>query len=87
MFSFEFLLSFSSGEDLRRFADHTLSPSESFTQFASLNLQSGQRYYSNVRGFNKAGLHTLKSSDGFVIDTQRPMPGLVFDGIGTPLAG
>ncbi|XP_038057739.1 uncharacterized protein LOC119729229 [Patiria miniata] len=67
-------------EDVCQFADHTFPASVSSTQFTNLNLKSGLRYYSNVRAFNKAGLHTLKSSDGFVVDTRRPDAGLVFDG-------
>ena len=55
---------------------------ESSAEFTDLDLQSGYRYYCNVRAFNKAGLHTLRSSDGFVIDTRKPDTGLVQDGIG-----
>ncbi|XP_038050540.1 uncharacterized protein LOC119723761 [Patiria miniata] len=75
------LSTFPGGEDIRQFADHTFPATVSSTRFTNLNLQSGMRYYSNVRAFNKAGLHTLRSSDGFVVDTRRPDPGLVFDGI------
>ena len=74
--------SFLSGEDIRRFADNILPASDSTIHFGSLNLHSGQRYYSNIRAFNKAGLHILRSSDGFVVDLRRPDSGLVFDGIG-----
>ncbi|XP_038057865.1 uncharacterized protein LOC119729312 [Patiria miniata] len=73
------LSTYPGGEDIRQFADHTFPASVSSTQFTNLNLKSGLRYYSNVRAFNKAGLHTLKSSDGFVVDTRRPDAGLVFD--------
>ncbi|XP_022100380.1 uncharacterized protein LOC110984469 isoform X2 [Acanthaster planci] len=69
------------GEDIRQFADHSFPADATSTEFTSLDLQSGVRYFSNVRAFNKAGLHTLRSSDGFVVDTRRPDPGLVFDGI------
>ncbi|XP_038050780.1 uncharacterized protein LOC119723938 isoform X2 [Patiria miniata] len=75
------LSTYPGGEDIRQFADHVFPASVSSTQLTSLNLQSGLRYYSNVRAFNKAGLHTLRSSDGFVVDTRKPDPGLVFDGI------
>ncbi|XP_022103295.1 uncharacterized protein LOC110986023 [Acanthaster planci] len=76
------LSTYPGGEDIRQFADHTFPADGSSTQFTGLDLQSGLRYYGNVRAFNKAGLHTLKSSDGFVMDTRGPDPGLVFDGIG-----
>ncbi|XP_022102003.1 uncharacterized protein LOC110985345 [Acanthaster planci] len=75
------LSTYPGGEDVRQFADHTFPASVYSTQFSSLNLLRGQRYYSNVRAFNKAGLHTLRSSDGFVVDRRGPDPGLVFDGI------
>ncbi|XP_038051300.1 uncharacterized protein LOC119724354 isoform X2 [Patiria miniata] len=75
------LSTYPGGEDIRQFADHVFPASVSSTPLTSLNLPSGLRYYSNVRAFNKAGLHTLRSSDGFVVDTRRPDPGLVFDGI------
>ncbi|XP_022107048.1 uncharacterized protein LOC110988105 [Acanthaster planci] len=62
------LSTFPGGEDIRQFADHTFSANGSFAQFTGLDLQSGLRYYGNVRAVNKAGLHTLKSSDGFVFE-------------------
>ncbi|XP_022105050.1 uncharacterized protein LOC110986986 isoform X2 [Acanthaster planci] len=68
------------GEDIRQY-DHSFPAGATSTQFTSLDLQSGVRYFSNVLAFNKAGLQTLRSSDGFVVDTRRPDPGLVFDGI------
>ncbi|XP_022103276.1 uncharacterized protein LOC110986013 isoform X2 [Acanthaster planci] len=75
------LSTYPGGEDILRFADHIFSANGSFAQFTGLDLQSGLRYYGNVRAVNKAGLHTLKSSDGFVVDTRRPDPGFVFDGM------
>ncbi|XP_038050879.1 uncharacterized protein LOC119724031 [Patiria miniata] len=77
------LSTYPGGEDIRQFADHIFHATGSAnTSFTNINFQSGLRYYSNVRAFNKAGLHTLKSSDGFVVDSRMPDPGLVFDGIG-----
>ena len=70
------------GEDISHFADKILTADVVTTQFTGLGLQSGNRYYSNVRAINKAGLRTLRSSDGFVVDLRQPDAGLVFDGIG-----
>ncbi|XP_033637440.1 uncharacterized protein LOC117298344 isoform X1 [Asterias rubens] len=75
------LSTFKGGEDVSHFAAKILPSSEPRTQFTGLGLQSGHRYYSNVRATNKAGLRTLRSSDGFVVDLRKPDAGLVFDGI------
>ena len=77
-----FFVFFIIGEDVGHFAAKILPSSEPRTQFTGLGLQSGHRYYSNVRATNKAGLRTLRSSDGFVVDLRKPDAGLVFDGIG-----
>ncbi|WAR05117.1 hypothetical protein MAR_020486 [Mya arenaria] len=39
------------------------------------------RYFSVVQAFNHAGLHTTLSSDGFMLDTEKPEGGTVNDGI------
>ncbi|XP_022088109.1 uncharacterized protein LOC110977889 isoform X2 [Acanthaster planci] len=75
------LSTYPGGGDVCYFSNHSVPASEFTTSLANLNLHSGLRYYANVRAFNKAGLHTLRSSDGFVVDTQRPYPGVVNDGI------
>ncbi|XP_071784665.1 uncharacterized protein [Asterias amurensis] len=75
------LSTFKGGEDISHFADKILTADVVTTQFTGLGLQSGNRYYSNVRAINKAGLRTLRSSDGFVVDLRQPDAGLVFDGI------
>ncbi|WAR04893.1 hypothetical protein MAR_020262 [Mya arenaria] len=38
------------------------------------------RYFSVVQAFNHAGLHTTLSSDGFMLDTEKPEGGTVNDG-------
>lgn len=37
------------------------------------------RYYVTVSAYNNVGLHTTLSSDGFVVDMDRPIPGVVFN--------
>ncbi|XP_071798435.1 uncharacterized protein [Asterias amurensis] len=76
------LSTFKGGEDIRHFAENIKLSSESRTHFTGIGLKSGYRYYSNVRAINKAGLRTLRSSDGFVVDLRQPDAGMVFDGIG-----
>ncbi|WAR05722.1 hypothetical protein MAR_021091 [Mya arenaria] len=39
------------------------------------------RYFSVVQAFNHAGLHTTLSSDGFMLDNEKPEGGTVNDGI------
>ena len=70
------------GHDVRRFGGTTYAAGDFRAQFTGLDLRSGVRYYGNVRAFNQAGLHTLRSSDGFVVDVRPPDSGLVRDGTG-----
>ena len=51
------------------------------TTFAAsgLSLSSGHHYYFTVTAYNNAGLHTTKSSDGFVVDLDRPIAGVVYN--------
>ena len=48
----------------------------------ALSLATGTRYYSNVRAVNRAGLYTVEYSDGVVVDTVKPVTGIVSDGLG-----
>lgn len=41
---------------------------------------SGHRYYAVVVAINGAGLQTVASSDGFVVDVTPPSAGVVYDG-------
>ncbi len=50
--------------------------------FNSLSLEPGIWYFTIVRAYNKAGLYTTQSSDGFLWDNKLPIPGFVQDGIG-----
>ena len=70
------------GEDIRAFDDHRLSPDSSNFTFRHLNLSPGQRYFCSVRAYNRAGLHSTQSSDGFIVDNIPPSSGLVYDGVG-----
>ena len=40
------------------------------------------RYYTVVQAYNYAGLHTTETSDGFMIDLEPPIAGVVLDGHG-----
>ena len=50
--------------------------------FNSLSLEPGIWYFTSVRSYNKAGLYTTQSSDGFLLDLAPPTDGTVFDGRG-----
>ncbi|XP_072033178.1 uncharacterized protein [Amphiura filiformis] len=71
-----------SGEDLRQFSENVVPTNQTQFVFTNLALRSGQRYFASVRAYNKAGLYTTLSSDGFVVDTQNPHSGVVRDGKG-----
>ncbi|XP_071964161.1 uncharacterized protein [Antedon mediterranea] len=66
------------GDDVKTFLELP-GNIEQYT-FEYLALKNGQRYYTNVRAYNHAGLHTLVVSDGFSVDLQPPIAGIVLDG-------
>ncbi|XP_072034094.1 uncharacterized protein [Amphiura filiformis] len=70
------------GENVRTFSDHIQPASAMNLMFSDLDLVVGQRYFCSVRAYNKAGLHSIQSSDGFLVDTIPPLPGVVYDGEG-----
>ncbi|XP_077995632.1 uncharacterized protein LOC144449084 [Glandiceps talaboti] len=80
-----FLVAISShiqGEDVRPFNLSVHEANVSKVIFSDLNLQTGHTYYSNVMAVNHAGLYTIASSDGVLIDTIPPSSGSVYDGLG-----
>ena len=44
-----------------------------------LILLAGQHYYFTVTAYNRAGLHTVTSSDGFIVDLDGPVAGVVYN--------
>ncbi|CAH1250571.1 Hypp8876 [Branchiostoma lanceolatum] len=70
------------GEDVKRFADNVVAGTATSHTFTGLSLQSGKTYYTSVRAFNYAGLHSTFHSDGVMVDTVAPTAGVVFDGRG-----
>lgn len=44
-----------------------------------LNLTAGQHYYFTVIAYNDAGLRTVLSSDGFIVDLDGPIAGIVYN--------
>lgn len=49
---------------------------------SGIKLTPGVIHYTNVIAYNYAGAHTTATSDGFVIDSTYPNPGIVHDGLG-----
>lgn len=45
----------------------------------NLSLSHGTRYYATVSAYNSVGLQTTLSSDGFVVDMDKPIAGVVFN--------
>eukprot|EP00058_Branchiostoma_floridae_P022361 XP_002607851.1 hypothetical protein BRAFLDRAFT_117282 [Branchiostoma floridae] len=68
------------GEDVKRFADNVVSGTATSHTFTGLSLQSGKTYYTSVRAYNHAGLHSTFHTDGVMVDTVAPTAGVVFDG-------
>ncbi|XP_078696223.1 uncharacterized protein LOC144924666 [Branchiostoma floridae x Branchiostoma belcheri] len=75
------LSTFPGGEDIVPYINDNISSTESEVLIDGLTLQSGMKYFSNVRAYSHAGLHTTVSSDGFVVDTEPPSAGVVYDGL------
>ncbi|XP_066275498.1 uncharacterized protein [Branchiostoma lanceolatum] len=77
------LSSFPGGEDIVPYSRYNISSTTSEVLIDGLTLQSGVKYFSNVRAYSQAGLHTTVSSDGFLVDTETPSAGVlvVYDGL------
>ncbi|XP_019617771.1 PREDICTED: uncharacterized protein LOC109465072 [Branchiostoma belcheri] len=76
------LSTFPGGEDIVPFSLFNLSSTTGEILLQGLTLEPNVKYYSNVRAFNHAGMHTTVSSDGVLVDIERPTAGVVQDGFG-----
>ncbi|XP_078682399.1 uncharacterized protein LOC144916875 [Branchiostoma floridae x Branchiostoma belcheri] len=76
------LSTFPGGEDIVPFSRFNLSSTTEEILLQGLTLEPNVKYYSNVRAFNHAGMHTTVSSDGVLVDIERPTAGVVQDGFG-----
>ncbi|CAH1802767.1 unnamed protein product [Owenia fusiformis] len=45
-----------------------------------MSLTPGQKYYATIVAVSNTGLEATKVSDGFTVDIEPPIPGIVFDG-------
>eukprot|EP00058_Branchiostoma_floridae_P000533 XP_002586021.1 hypothetical protein BRAFLDRAFT_110187 [Branchiostoma floridae] len=75
------LSSFPGGEDIVPYTSYDLSDTTTEVLIDGVTLQSGVKYFSNVRAYSHVGLHTTVSSDGFLVDTEPPSAGVVYDGV------
>ncbi|XP_078616228.1 uncharacterized protein LOC144884650 [Branchiostoma floridae x Branchiostoma japonicum] len=75
------LSSFPGGDDIVPYTSYNLSDTTTEVLMDGVTLQSGVKYFSNVRAYSHAGLHTTVSSDGFLVDTEPPSAGVVYDGV------
>jgi len=62
--------------------DVEVSSSVMTFNISRLTMKPGVRYYSNVVVTTLSGLQTTVSSDGIIVDSSLPVPGIVYDGIG-----
>ncbi|XP_070572874.1 uncharacterized protein [Ptychodera flava] len=70
------------GEDIQSFGENIVASNEFEVKLDGLTLQPGIKYYSNVKAVNSAGLVSIASSDGFLVDAAPPEIGVVHDGLG-----
>ena len=63
------------------FGFHRIPPTATYHEFTGLSLTSGRRYYSTVCAYNNVGFQRCQSTDGILIDTDRPLVGVVTDGV------
>ncbi|XP_062576068.1 uncharacterized protein LOC134237945 [Saccostrea cucullata] len=59
-----------------------LPNTETTYMISGLSLPSGIQYFTNVIVYGFSGVHHTESSDGFIIDDDKPGSGVVWDGIG-----
>lgn len=59
-----------------------LGSSDTSFNILTMDGRGGVRYYSNVIAYTHSGIHRTESSDGFVLDSDPPIKGVVYDGPG-----
>lgn len=59
-----------------------LGSSDTSFNILTMDGRSGVRYYSNIIAYTHSGIHRTESSDGFVLDSDPPIKGVVYDGPG-----
>lgn len=69
------------GHNIHSEATRLVSSDTSFN-ILTMDGRSGVRYYSNIIAYTHSGIHRTESSDGFVLDSDPPMKGVVYDGPG-----
>ncbi|CAH1783332.1 unnamed protein product, partial [Owenia fusiformis] len=57
-----------------------LRQTKTSARLTELSLTPGQKYYTTVIAVSNTGLETSKVSDGFTVDIESPIPGIVLDG-------
>ncbi|XP_063408929.1 uncharacterized protein LOC134692410 [Mytilus trossulus] len=76
-----YLSTYPGGHDIHK-VEIDIHGSVSTVNISRVPLLPGVWYYSNVVGYSYAGQHVTLSSDGFTVDIDKPLIGVVHDGIG-----
>ncbi|XP_063408922.1 uncharacterized protein LOC134692402 [Mytilus trossulus] len=76
-----YLSTYPGGYDIHK-VEIDIPGSVSTVNISRVPLLPGVWYYSNVVGYSYAGHHVTLSSDGFTVDIDKPLIGVVHDGIG-----
>ncbi|KAL3841827.1 hypothetical protein ACJMK2_019926 [Sinanodonta woodiana] len=79
---FKIYVSTSPGGHDVHYVDENLPPSATNYFISFMNWKPYTKYYTNVIAYSYAGRHRTESSDGFLLDTEPPIPGVVYDGNG-----
>ncbi|KAL3841826.1 hypothetical protein ACJMK2_019925 [Sinanodonta woodiana] len=79
---FKIYVSTSPGGHDVHYVDEIVPPSATNYFISFMNWKPYTKYYTNVIAYSYAGRHRTESSDGFLLDTEPPNPGVVYDGIG-----
>ncbi|XP_076113983.1 uncharacterized protein LOC143082268 [Mytilus galloprovincialis] len=76
-----YLSTYPGGHDIHE-VESDLPGSITSHNISRVPLSPGKVFYSNVVGYSYSGIHATESSDGIMVDSQPPVTGTVYDGIG-----
>ncbi|XP_076075248.1 uncharacterized protein LOC143046131 isoform X2 [Mytilus galloprovincialis] len=76
-----YISTFKGGADLHK-VNLDIDSSVNAVNISRLTMSPGIVYYSNVVAYTFSGLQTVVSSDGIMVDSNSPIFGIVYDGLG-----
>ncbi|CAC5407073.1 unnamed protein product [Mytilus coruscus] len=76
-----YLSTYPGGHDIHE-VELDLPGSTTSHNISRVPLSPGKVFYSNAVGYSYSGIHAAETSDGIMVDSQPPVTGTVYDGIG-----